>query len=135
MGGGLLQKMNRDTMSFATKLSHIQYANGENRDVMKTPKSSASKTSLPGKLFVARTGPGAPPMVYPQGDPACKGLENVMQVVYNKRPVAGVFEDFSSVRARVNREWAALPPNGKPISPQLQAKIDDILRSRGWKVE
>lgn len=135
MGGGLLQKMNRDTMSFATKLSHIQYANGENRDVMKTPKSSASKTSLPGKLFVARTGPGAPPMVYPQGDPACKGLENVMQVVYNKRPVAGVFEDFSSVRARVNREWAALPPNGKPISPQLQAKIDDVLRSRGWKVE
>jgi nicotinic acid phosphoribosyltransferase len=25
MGGGLLQKVNRDTMSFATKLNHIVY--------------------------------------------------------------------------------------------------------------
>jgi nicotinamide phosphoribosyltransferase len=25
MGGGLLQKVNRDTMSFATKLNHIIY--------------------------------------------------------------------------------------------------------------
>jgi hypothetical protein len=57
---------------------------------------------------VGRAGPGAPPMVYPQGDPACKGLEPVMQVVYNKRPVPGVFEDFDAIRARVNREWAAL---------------------------
>ena len=38
MGGGLLQKVNRDTMSFATKLSHIEYASGEKRDVMKIPK-------------------------------------------------------------------------------------------------
>lgn len=135
MGGGLLQKLNRDTMSFATKLSHITFASGESRDVMKTPKSSSAKTSLPGKLFVGRAGPGAPPMVYPQGDPACKGLEPVMQVVYNKRPVPGVFEDFDAIRARVNREWAALPPGGKPISSQLQAKIDDILRSRGWNID
>lgn len=35
MGGGLLQKVNRDTMSFATKLSFIEYASGECRDVMK----------------------------------------------------------------------------------------------------
>jgi nicotinic acid phosphoribosyltransferase len=31
MGGGLLQKLNRDTMSFATKLSHITYADGVKR--------------------------------------------------------------------------------------------------------
>ncbi len=31
MGGGLLQKVNRDTMSFATKLSHITYADGTKR--------------------------------------------------------------------------------------------------------
>jgi hypothetical protein len=43
-----------------------------------------------------------------QGDPACKALEPVMHVVYNKRPVPGVFEDFSNVRARVNREWASV---------------------------
>ena len=28
MGGGLLQKVNRDTLSLATKLSHIVYADG-----------------------------------------------------------------------------------------------------------
>lgn len=50
MGGGLLQKVNRDTMSFATKLSHIVYADGSQRDIMKAPSSDASKTSLPGEL-------------------------------------------------------------------------------------
>ena len=28
MGGGLLQKVNRDTCSLATKLAHIVYADG-----------------------------------------------------------------------------------------------------------
>ena len=31
MGSGLLQKVNRDTMSFATKLCHITYADGTQR--------------------------------------------------------------------------------------------------------
>jgi len=31
MGGGLLQKVNRDTMSFATKLNHIIYEDGTAR--------------------------------------------------------------------------------------------------------
>jgi len=35
MGGGLLQKVNRDTMSFATKLSFIESPNGTKRDIMK----------------------------------------------------------------------------------------------------
>ena len=49
MGGGLLQKVNRDTMSFATKLSHIVYADGSRRDIMKAPSSDTSKASLPGE--------------------------------------------------------------------------------------
>jgi nicotinic acid phosphoribosyltransferase len=48
MGGGLLQKVNRDTLSFATKLSHIMYADGRAADIMKSPKGDASKDSLPG---------------------------------------------------------------------------------------
>ena len=32
MGGGLLQKVNRDTMSFATKLSCIHYADTDDND-------------------------------------------------------------------------------------------------------
>ena len=48
MGGGLLQKVNRDTMSFATKLSHVVYADGTEADIMKSPTGDTSKISFPG---------------------------------------------------------------------------------------
>ena len=48
MGGGLLQKVNRDTMSFATKLCHIVYADGHAADIMKQPQTDTGKFSLPG---------------------------------------------------------------------------------------
>ena len=50
MGGGLLQKVHRDTMSFATKVNKIVYSDGEERDVMKCPKTESGKFSLPGEL-------------------------------------------------------------------------------------
>jgi nicotinic acid phosphoribosyltransferase len=43
MGGGLLQKVNRDTMQFATKLSHIVYVDGSVREVAKMPKTDPAK--------------------------------------------------------------------------------------------
>ena len=49
MGGGLLQKVNRDTLSFATKLSYI-----DKRIVMKAPAGQKSKWSLPGRISVLR---------------------------------------------------------------------------------
>jgi nicotinamide phosphoribosyltransferase len=57
-----------------------------------------------------------------------------MRVVYDKRPVAGAFEDFDVVKARVASEWASVKPNGNAVSPQLQEKIHSILHERGWKV-
>jgi len=54
--------------------------------------------------------------------------------VYDKRPVAGAFEDFDVVKARVASEWASVKPNGTAVSPQLQEKIHSILHERGWKV-
>jgi hypothetical protein len=38
-----LWQVNRDTMSFATKLSHIVFQDGTQRDVMKTPKTDTGK--------------------------------------------------------------------------------------------
>jgi len=102
----LLRYTPRDTMSFATKLCHAIYADGKERDVMKTPKSSTSKTSLPGKVCVVRE--NGVPTVYPKDDPAAKGLPSIMKVVYNKRPVPGAFDDFDTVKARVEKEWAEL---------------------------
>eukprot|EP01125_Pyxidicula_operculata_P021403 TRINITY_DN822_c0_g1_i1.p1 TRINITY_DN822_c0_g1~~TRINITY_DN822_c0_g1_i1.p1 ORF type:complete len:491 (+),score=96.17 TRINITY_DN822_c0_g1_i1:1528-3000(+) len=47
MGGGLLQKCNRDTMSFATKLAFIKYADGKVHQVMKKTKDRLRKDITP----------------------------------------------------------------------------------------
>ena len=64
MGGGLLQKVNRDTMQFATKLcsskqqikiSGVSTPKLENVIVMKNPATSAEKRSIPGDMDVIKT--------------------------------------------------------------------------------
>jgi hypothetical protein len=47
-------QVNRDTMSFATKLCHIVYADGRARDLMKQPQTDAAKFSLPGACACER---------------------------------------------------------------------------------
>eukprot|EP01097_Dermamoeba_algensis_P010534 TRINITY_DN7848_c0_g1_i1.p1 TRINITY_DN7848_c0_g1~~TRINITY_DN7848_c0_g1_i1.p1 ORF type:complete len:466 (-),score=114.93 TRINITY_DN7848_c0_g1_i1:249-1646(-) len=76
MGGGLLQKVNRDTMGFATKLSHIVYEDASRgaRDIMKFPKSDAEKISLPGILRVQVE--NNVPVVYPDDDSLHRGKED-----------------------------------------------------------
>jgi len=101
MGGNLLQKVNRDTMSFATKLCYIETQDGQSRDVMKTPKSGTGKTSLPGELFVGREATGKPIMVYAKNEEICLQLENAMRLVIDNGPVADAFDDISTIRARL----------------------------------
>lgn len=52
MGGGLLQKLDRDTLRFAYKVSSIN-RDGSWRDVKKTPKTDASKSSKGGRVELA----------------------------------------------------------------------------------
>lgn len=85
MGGGLLQKVNRDTMGFATKLSFIEYTDGKARDVMKYPKTDSEKVSLPGILKVIRDEKGIP-TIYPI-DADVAG-EDLLKVVYDNGPVS-----------------------------------------------
>lgn len=49
MGGALLQKMDRDTLSFAFKCSAVR-VNGEWRDVFKDPTTDSAKVSKRGRL-------------------------------------------------------------------------------------
>ncbi|CAJ0765993.1 8176_t:CDS:2, partial [Entrophospora sp. SA101] len=65
MGGGLLQKLNRDTMSFATKLSHITYADGTQ--------------SLPGEFVVKRNAEGIP-IAYPKESFPENDPDNLLRV-------------------------------------------------------
>lgn len=133
MGGGLLQKVNRDTMSFATKLCHITYADGKERDVMKTPKTDAGKVSLPGELSVKRNEQGVP-MVYPKESNTVKvtngsGNNDMLRVVYDHGPLpesAFVWDDFETIRQRVEREWAALPDTADVVSVELKEKMKRV---------
>ena len=85
MGGGLLQRVNRDTMSFATKLSHIVYDDGTPADIMKLPKSDMSKYSLPGIMAVKRV--EGVPTAFPADGGHVRPEENLLQVLWNKGPV------------------------------------------------
>jgi len=115
MGGGLLQKVNRDTMSFATKLSYIQYADGKERLVMKAPNTDSEKWSLPGKLMVLRNSVILDhPKVYPEDAGKVRekaGDENVMVTVYNHGKINQEYMDetFDVIRRRVELQWKQIP--------------------------
>ena len=85
MGGALLQKVNRDTLSFATKLSHVVYADGTAADVMKAPRADSSKISLPGTLAVKRV--QGVPTAYPADGGHVAPDENLLRVVYDYGPL------------------------------------------------
>jgi nicotinamide phosphoribosyltransferase len=125
----LLPQVNRDTLSFATKLCHIEYADGSTRDVMKAPKTDVNKFSLPGILQVRRD--GGVPTVYctpdaGRGAPLVSDAENLLRVVYDLRPVPDAWDDFSCVRARVKAQWDATPKRADPLSAQLKQRIKQL---------
>uniref|UniRef100_A0A6B2L2A5 Nicotinamide phosphoribosyltransferase n=1 Tax=Arcella intermedia TaxID=1963864 RepID=A0A6B2L2A5_9EUKA len=126
MGAGLLQKLNRDTMSFATKLSHIEYADGKKRDIMKMPKTDRTKISHPGILKVKKVNdvPTVFPSTEDDADP-----ENLLRVVWDNGPVKDLkWDDFDTLKARVNKEWSLVPKLADPVSKELKDKIADWIK-------
>lgn len=109
-------------MSFATKLSHVRYADGSVRDIMKKPKTDSEKISLPGILKVVRDANGIP-TVYPEEDTSVTG-HNLLETVWDNGPVAShKWDTFDVVRERTRKEWSALPTIHDPRSKSLHAKI------------
>ena len=108
-------------MAFATKLSHIVYADGTAKDIMKMPKTDTGKISLPGILSVKAV--DGVPTIFP-ADEAPEGPE-LLETIYDKRPLDSFkFDDFDTVRERANATWRALPKTYNPISAPLKKKID-----------
>ncbi|KAI3429358.1 hypothetical protein D9Q98_005453 [Chlorella vulgaris] len=129
MGGGLLQRVNRDTLSLATKLSHIVYQDGTVVDTIKAPKSGPEKSSLPGVLAVKRV--DGVPTAFPADLVAPE--EDLLQTVYDMRPLPLQWETFDELRQRVEREWAALPPTADVLSAPLRAKRVAVAARLGLK--
>eukprot|EP00842_Homolaphlyctis_polyrhiza_P001810 jgi/Hompol1/262/HPOL_005267-RA len=124
MGGGLLQKVHRDTMSFATKLCSITYADGAQRDVMKMPKTESGKISLPGELKVIRNADGLP-VVYP-AESHVVGEDELVVVYDHGKPVIS-WDSFATVRERVATEWSRSPLKFDPVSQELKQKITKVM--------
>lgn len=133
MGGGLLQKVNRDSMAFATKLCYIMRIDGSERYVMKRPATDASKYSIPGIPCVKFDEENVP-CVYSALEK--KDEDNdLLELVYdgtkkncytrfdnNYIPTNNytIYHDISSpqtpfdkIRKRINIEWENLKPYAK----------------------
>ncbi|KAI8898609.1 nicotinate phosphoribosyltransferase family-domain-containing protein [Globomyces pollinis-pini] len=126
MGAGLLQKVNRDTMSFATKLSKITYMDGVERDVMKMPKTDSGKRSIPGSTVVNRL-PGQPPVVFPAESTSYNNNELV--TVYDHGKVCK-WDSFDVVRSRTRNQWNASPKVHNVISQELAEKIERVVKAQ-----
>merc|ERR1712146_114178 len=104
-----------------TKLSHIVYADGTAKDIMKMPKTNSGKISLPGILSVKAV--DGVPTIFP-AEESPEGPE-LLETIYDMRPVEGFqFEDFDTIRERANNSWRALPKTYDPVSAPLKKKID-----------
>jgi len=122
MGGGLLQKINRDTMSFATKLMYIKYQDGKERNVMKKPKTDGGKCSLPGLIKVLLNSEGVP-TIYPKKEGEVDP-NNLLKVYWDKGPVPGLkWETFSETRKRVASVWTKLPNLHDTVSEEMKNVI------------
>lgn len=92
-GGGLLQKLNRDTQRFAFKCSSVT-VNGEEQDVFKQPITDSGKKSKSGRLKLVR----------PEADglttvPASDPRPDVLQLVYRNGELL-VDQTFCAVSQR-----------------------------------
>ncbi len=111
MGGGLLQKVNRDTMKFAMKLSALEIDGGW-IDVYKDPKTDPGKRSKRGRLALVANG-----TAWNDYDvktdfetirlEALGERENVLRTVYRDGALL-VDETLATIRERVTRTERAL---------------------------
>lgn len=95
-GGGLLQKLNRDTQRFAFKCSSVT-VNGEEQDVFKQPITDSGKKSKSGRLKLVRSDANDLTTV-PASDPR----PDVLQLVYRNGKLL-IDQTFCEVRAASQR--------------------------------
>lgn len=124
MGGGLIQKVNRDTMKFATKLCSSTQ-NGENVIVMKNPATDPGKRSIPGEMDVVKVAVDEKKTKIPFKVISMEDLNRQEQIgttikkevetnkdtkMTLKYPIneTNVNTNFMDKRKNVNKEWYAL---------------------------
>ncbi|HRJ51930.1 MAG TPA: nicotinate phosphoribosyltransferase [Candidatus Thiothrix moscowensis] len=97
MGGGLLQKVNRDTLRFAMKASAMQI-NGAWRDVYKQPITDSGKNSKRGRLAVIKDAG----VIKTVREDALSWESNCLRPVFRNGELL-VDDDFDVIRTRSNQ--------------------------------
>lgn len=98
MGGGLLQKLDRDTQRFAFKCS-MATVNGEERAVYKQPKTDPTKNSKWGKLKLVKKPDGHYRTVRIGSDQDLPEEENHLRLVFKNGDLL-VNDTFDTIRRR-----------------------------------
>lgn len=97
MGGGLLQKIDRDTQRFAFKCSSVTVS-GEERDVFKAPASDPTKNSKRGRLALVKTGYKRFETVQEKD---LNGRQDVLRTVFERGEVT-CLDTLDAIRQRAN---------------------------------
>ena len=127
MGGGLLQKgKDRGTMDFSTKLSHIIYEDGTEKDVMKAPTGDSIKISLPGRIDVCLNEHGLP-QTYPESVARELGLTSLFVTIWNSGPVGYETPKFTDIVKRADDQWHQVPEGGEPLAGSMKIKSKQVL--------
>ena len=90
------------------------------------PKSDSTKFSLPGEFKVVRDVLGVP-IVYPE-EIEIAG-HNELEMVYDHGKCCE-WDDFDTVRLRVNEQYHQLPSVADPISRPLKEKITRVVEAQ-----
>ncbi|KAI9291277.1 nicotinamide phosphoribosyltransferase [Neoconidiobolus thromboides FSU 785] len=133
MGGGLLQKLNRDTMSFATKLSYIKEKDDSVRLIAKLPKTDTSKFSLPGQFMVLLDSNNLP-KVYPKPEDQVEYEQkyksnDLLKLVYNGTKTDKQWLTFDQLKTNINQHWNNCPIKFEPISDQIK-ELQNQLKNK-----
>ena len=99
MGAGLLQKVNRDTLSFAMKASAIRIQ-GRWQDIYKQPITDPGKNSKRGRLAVIRTSDGIKTI----REDDLKGQDNLLRPVFNNGELL-IDDSFETICARSEQRF------------------------------
>lgn len=100
MGGGLLQKVNRDTLRFAMKANARMDARGIWHDVSKAPKTDPSKASKAGRQVVIRGDDREPTALKKE---ALSDRENLLVPVFSEGRILRD-RSLTEIRQRISEE-------------------------------
>jgi nicotinamide phosphoribosyltransferase len=111
-GGGLLQKVNRDTCGFAFKASEAT-VDGEVRPISKSPVTDLSKRSKEGRMKLVRRDGIYATILQTEDPDGYAAADDLLEVVFEDGESRRI-EDLETIRVRVRAQEAEIVVNPVP---------------------